>query len=323
MDVAITQSREWQKLQDDLGETSFFKQTEDYQYLAILKKAGAGNYLYCPYGPSLKTKKSLEKALKDLQVLAKKHNATFIRIEPILAIEPDFLRSTAKSLSFTIKKSKDLNPKETWVLDLTPDYATLITNFSQGTRTRYNTYAKKGLTVEQTTDPSEIHHLVALQKKLYEKKHLHAFSERYLKTELEQPFASLYLVKYHDTSDRPAGNYPADGQVIAASLFFDYNGTRYYMQSAADSDYKKLPATVALLTKALFDAKEQGMTAFDFWGIAPDDAPDNHPWKGFTEFKKSFGGAAIHYTGTYDLVLNPTKYKIYQLARKIKRASRR
>ena len=63
------------------------------------------------------------------------------------------------------------------------------------------------------------------------------------------------------------------------------------MQSAADIDYKKFPATVALLTTALFDAKEQGIKYFDFWGIAPEGAPDSHPWKGFTRFKQSFGGA--------------------------------
>lgn len=317
MNIPITQSREWQKLQDNLGETSFFEKTDDYQYLAILKKTPAGNYLYLPYGPVAKDKQSFKKSLKSLENLAKEHSAIFIRIEPQ---NPDF----TKSLPKTAKKSKDLNPKETWVLDVTPDMPTILTNFSQGTRTRYNTYAKKGLSVRSTKDPTEIKHLVSLQNKLFKEKNLNTFSENYLKTELEQPFATLYLVEYHHPENAEKDeSAPKDGQILAASLFFDYKDTRYYMQSAADTEYKKLPATVALLTTAIFDAKEQGTKYFDFWGIAPDDAPDSHPWKGFTKFKQSFGGFAVNYAGTYDIILSPAKYQLYKIFRKFYRFLRK
>ncbi len=317
MKIPITQSKEWQKFQDNLGETSFFEKTDDYQYLAILKNTPVGKYLYLPYGPVAKDKPAFKKSLKSLENLAKDHGTIFIRIEPQ---NPDFVKSLPKSA----KKSKDLNPKETWVLDITPDKPTILTNFSQGTRTRYNTYAKKGLSVRSTKDPTEIKHLVSLQNKLFKEKNLNTFSENYLKTELEQPFATLYLVEYHHPENAEKDeNTPKDGQILAASLFFDYKDTRYYMQSAADTEYKKLPATVALLTTAIFDAKEQGTKYFDFWGIAPEDAPDSHPWKGFTKFKQSFGGSAVSYAGTYDLVLNPAKYQLYEIFRKFHRFLRK
>lgn len=319
MFIPITQSEGWQKLQKDLGEISYFEKQHGYQYLAIEKHTRAGNYLFVPYGPIAENRESFKNALKSLQELAHKSSAIFIRIEPMDKEVANYLPSNAK-------KVHDIDPADTWVLDLTPDVATLLTNFSQGTRTRYNTYSKKGLTVEKTKNPEEIKHLVTLQAKLYKQKHLTAFSEKYLKTELEQPFSTLYIVKYNrelDTTYEQAkkegrlDNYPKDGQVLAASLFFDYENTRYYMQSAADGSYKKLPATVALLTKAIFDAKDQGIKYFDFWGIAPDNAPDDHPWKGFTEFKKSFGGEPRHYAGTYDIVLKPAKYKAFKALQKL------
>lgn len=312
MDVPITQSKEWQKLQDDLGETSFFEQGTDYQYLAILKKTPTGNYLYLPYGPVFKDKTGFKHALASIQNVAKQNNAIFIRIEPQDSKASSYLPENSA-------KTKDLDPKDTWVLDLTQEQTAIISNFSQGTRTRYNTYAKKGLVVESTEDTKEIKHLIALQNKLFRAKKLNAFSEKYLKTELEQPFATLYLVKYQPEESAKDDNLPATGQVLAASLFFDYQDTRYYMQSAADGDYKRLPATVALLTTAIFDAKAKGLKKFDFWGIAPEGASRSHPWYGFTEFKKSFGGAAVHYAGTYDIVLNPFKYQIYKLFRAINR----
>ena len=55
MNIPITQSKAWQTLQEDLGETSFFEKTEDYQYLAILTRRPGGNYLYLPYGPVAST----------------------------------------------------------------------------------------------------------------------------------------------------------------------------------------------------------------------------------------------------------------------------
>lgn len=317
MNIPITQSESWHKLQDTLGETSFFAKTPDYQYLAILMHTPVGNYLYLPYGPVADTKQGFNKALKSLESLGKEQSAIFIRIEPQ---DP----SAGQYLPHSAKKSKDISPKDTWVLDLTPDQATLLTNFSQGTRTRYNTYAKKGLSVEVTKDPEQIQHLVVLQAKLFKEKHLNTFSEDYLKAELSQPFASLYLVKYHHPASKDREEHePADGQVLAASLFFDHDGIRYYMQSAADIEYKKLPATVALLSKAIFDAKQQGIKRFDFWGIAPEGAPASHPWAGFTKFKQSFGGYPVSYAGTYDIILHPAKYHLYQLTRKLNLIRRR
>ena len=309
MNIPITQSREWQKLQNDLKETSFFEKTESYQYLAILKHTPVGNYLYLPYGPVAENEKAFKQALKSLNELAKSKNAIFIRIEPQ---DPN----QAKLLPKNTKKSKDLNPKDTWVLDLTAAKEDILHNFSQGTRTRYNTFAKKGLKVLKSTDPGDIHQLVSLQQKLAREKHIHAYPEDYLKAELAQPFATLYTVVFDGET---AENLPNKGDILAASLFFDFQDTRYYMQSAADSTFKKLPATVALLATAIFDAKEKGMKNFDFWGIAPDGASTDHPWYGFTEFKKSFGGNEVHYAGTYDIVLRPSKYQIYQSLRKLNR----
>ncbi|MBR1802077.1 peptidoglycan bridge formation glycyltransferase FemA/FemB family protein [Candidatus Saccharibacteria bacterium] len=311
MSFPLQQTKLWEKLQKDLGEETFFVEEKDFTYLAILKKTKFGNYLYLPYGPVLKTKSAYKKASESLCKLAKEKSVIFIRIEPE---SPENAREWLKSPNFT--KSTDLNPAHTWVLDLTTEKTEIIKNFSQGTRTRYNQFTKKGLTVEVTKDSEKINELVRLQHQVAKDKGINAFSENYLKAELEQPFASLYLVHYTDPADDK-------DKIIAASLFFDSDNTRYYMQSASDYNFRKLPATVALLTAALFDAKEKGLKFFDFWGIAPDGAPKDHPWAGFTEFKKSFGGFPVEYCGTYDLILNKSKYRLYNLARKANRLIRK
>jgi putative femAB family protein len=374
----LLQSKDWQKLQDDLGETTFFEETSKYKFLAIKKKIPFGYYLYLPYGPYLNPSATSEDAkacFTQIISLAKKESAIFIRIEPQKftnnsPIQMDNLSENQKKVNVAqyfnlnqklLRKTKDLNPAETWCLDLTSSVPEILTNFSQGTRTRHNNYKKKGLTVEVTKNPEDIRYLVSLQHKLAKERHIASFSEQYLKTELSQPFASLYLVRYQNpsttlptsaknaqvkntpektnlTSSTSAKNAlvetptkdikstkptPKDGEIIAASLFFDYQGTRFYMQSAANLDFKHLPATVALLSHAIFTAKEDGLKTLDFWGIAPEDADASHPWYGFTEFKKSFGGYEKIYAGTFDYLIDPRKYHLYSLLRKINRIKRK
>ena len=387
----LLQSKNWQKLQNDLGETTFFEETSKYKFLAIKKKIPFGYYLYLPYGPYLNPSATSEDAkacFTKIISLAKKESAIFIRIEPQKftnnsPIQMDNLSENQKKVNVAqyfnlnqklLKKTKDLNPAETWCLDLTSSVPEILTNFSQGTRTRHNNYKKKGLTVEVTKNPEDIKYLVRLQHKLAKERHIASFSEQYLKTELSQPFASLYLVRYQTpsatlptnakntqvkntpekanltsstrtklektniTSSTSAKNAlvetttkdikstkptPKDGEIIAASLFFDYQGTRFYMQSAANLDFKHLPATVALLSHAIFTAKEDGLKTLDFWGIAPENADTSHPWYGFTEFKKSFGGYEKIYAGTFDYLVDPKKYHLYSLLRKINRIKRK
>ena len=387
----LLQSKDWQKLQDDLGETTFFEETSKFKFLSIKKKIPFGYYLYLPYGPYLNPSATSEDAkacFKKLISLAKKESAIFIRIEPQKftnnsPIQMDNLSEKQKKVNVAqyfnlnqklLRKTKDLNPAETWCLDLTSSVPEILTNFSQGTRTRHNNYKKKGLTVEVTKNPEDIKYLVRLQHKLAKERHIASFSEQYLKTELSQPFASLYLVRYQTPSttlptsaknaqvknspkkadiasststklektniasstsaknalvETPSKDIkstkpaPKDGEIIAASLFFDYQGTRFYMQSAANLDFKHLPATVALLSHAIFTAKEDGLKTLDFWGIAPENADASHPWYGFTEFKKSFGGYEKIYAGTFDYLIDPRKYHLYSLLRKINRIKRK
>ena len=299
MEIPITQSREWEKLQQDLKETSFFKQAENYQYLAIKKSVPLGNYLYLPYGPVADTKEGIKLALKDLADLAKAENAIFIRVEPV---NPDHVNSLPKNS----KKSHDLNPKETWMLDLEGTDEEFKSRLPSRLLRYYKNREKNGITIETSKNPDDIRHLLSLQKSLAKKKNISTFSENYLKTELMQPFATLYLVKQ-------------DGNLLAAGLVFDHGETRYNLQGAQTDEGRKLHATGILTIQLINDAREKGLKKFDFWGIAPEGAPKNHPWAGFTNFKKTFGGYEVDHAGTYDIILSSTKYKSYQLLRKIRR----
>ncbi len=303
MEIPITQSSEWHKLQEELGEESILVEKEGYQYLAIIKPTPVGNYLYCPYGPVAEDKTSFNNALGSLNDLAKDKSAIFIRVEP-------YDEAFKINLPDSAKKSTDLNPKETWILDLTGNDEEFKLRLPSRLLRYHKSAAKKGIIIEKSTNPDDIKYLLKLQQALASEKGISTFSENYLKTELKQPFASLYLVKY-------------EGSIIAAGLVFDDETTRYNLQGAQSDTGRKLHATGILTIQLILDAREKKLKSFDFWGIAPDDAPDDHPWKGFTAFKKTFNGIEVKHAGTYDIVLSPFKYHLYQIIRKVNRFIRK
>jgi len=307
MKIPITQSEAWHKLQTDLGEKSELITGKNYHFLAITKHTPAGNYLYCPYGPVAEDKESFKQAIEHLSRIAKQNKAVFIRVEPQL-------EDSAKYFPKSAKKSTDLNPKETWLLDLTGNDEELKTRLPSRLLRYYRAAAKKGITIETSHNPDDIHYLLDLQKALAAEKGISTFSENYLKTELGQPFATLYLAKYRENQLE---------KVIAAGLVFDDDTTRYNLQGAQSDEGRKLHVTGILTIQLILDAKAKGLQTFDFWGIAPEGASPDHPWAGFTNFKKTFAGYEKDYAGTYDLVLKPAKYKLYQSTRKLNRLIRR
>lgn len=310
MQTSLLQSKKWQKLQDDLGETTFTANEDDFSYLAILKNTPFGKYLYLPYGPVYDTEKGFKNALRDLSNLAERNQAFFIRIEPQDKENAKLLTKKASFAGLTIKKSKDLNPAETWVIDLSGSDDDLKKRLPSRLLRYWRAMDKNGFKIETSKNPEDVKYLLDLQKKLAKKKKISTVSESYYKTQLKQDFATLYLVK-------------KDDKVVAAGLVFDFKNTRYNLQGAQDEEYRKFHATGILTIQLILDAKAKGLKIFDCWGIAPENAPKNHPWAGFTAFKKTFEGRKVDYCGDYDLILSKRKYRLYKGFRKVNRLIRK
>lgn len=304
MEIPILQSEAWKKLQDDLKEKSFLVKEKGFQYLAILKNTPVGNYLYCPYGPVAAEKSDFKHALASLENLGKENNCIFVRIEPVNEEYAKFLPKNAK-------KSQDLNPKETWLLDLAGSEEDLKAKIPSRLFRYYKNLEKSNLKIEVSHTADDIKHLINLQNALAIKKGINTFSETYLKTEAKQPFSTIYLLKSL-----------TNNEVIAAGLVFDDDHTRYNLQGAQSEEGRKLHATGILTVQLILDAHKKGLKHFDFWGIAPENAPKNHPWAGFTNFKKTFAGYEVKHAGDYDIILSK-KYTLYQIFRKINRLIRK
>lgn len=320
----LLQSEEWEKYEKLEGKKAFRLKGDGYETTCWVNETPFGNYLMVGYGPHLKDKDALKPALKALKMAGEKHKCFFVRIEPTLEVKSLLVASGAK-------KVKNIEPEHTWVLDLKPDENELLAGM-EGRKVRYwRNMAKKGIMIRKTQDAEEIGVLTGFLKGLGEKDHFTPQTEGHLKNQMKAGFATLYITELVVDKEGNSANLVEKTErdveklkkiPIAAALVYDYQGTRYYAHAATDFDHRKLMAGTILLIQMILDAKKQGSDIFDFWGITTS-TDENHPWYGFTLYKKSFGGRQVDFSGTYDLVLQPVKYSLYNMARKANLAVRK
>lgn len=359
----LLQSKEWQKYEELEGHQTIRLEGKNYALTAVLHETPLLNYLYVPYGPSASNKTALLNALKALKRFAESKNISFIRIEPTLALGAPEMAKIAKKLGLKCQKSHDLDPAHTWILDLNTNQEDLLKNMESRKVRYWRNHEKKGMKIRTTKDPSEITILTDLLKNLGEIDNFTPQTETHLKNQLKSGFATLYIIELQREDSEPSseggesgdttlsssgalrrlqpsdrGRAPmttgdanpgatedssiSDSNPIAAALIYDHDETRYYAHAATDFTHRKLAAGSILLIQMILDAKESGKKFYDFWGITISN-DKNHPWYGFTQYKKSFGGRQVDYTGTYDLILHPFKYNLYSLLRKINRSLRK
>ena len=116
----------------------------------------------------------------------------------------------------------------------------------------------------------------------------------------------LYCATYRDT-------------LLAAILVVYFGDTATYLYGGSAPRNREAMAPYALQWTAIQDACAAECRYYDFWGIAPNDDP-SHPWAGITRFKEGFGGQFIAFAGAYDYVYKFLRYRLFNTARRIKRA---
>lgn len=93
-----------------------------------------------------------------------------------------------------------------------------------------------------------------------------------------------------------------DGESGAIFLYADE--IAYYWQAFSSKKGRKQSAQYKILWSGIVWAKKRGAKIFDFEGIYDERFP-NKRWKGFTHFKKSFGGYEVEYPGAFIKFLIP------------------
>ncbi|TSC82344.1 MAG: FemAB family protein [Parcubacteria group bacterium Gr01-1014_20] len=299
------QSWEWGELQRNLGREVFHVSVADLSALLIKYKLPFGlNYFYVPRGPSGSLKK-LEILISEIQKLKERHKVIFLRVEPAVEENTED-KKILQVLGF--KKSKQVQPETTAVLNLKIKESELYEKLDKDTRYAIKTAQKRGVKIIKIESTKE-----KLEK-------FNEFWEIFEATNKRHELRT-YPEKYYREVFALTGNCRSKiflGQVgdktVSAALIIHFAESSTYGLASSLEGYGKFNAPSLLLWEAILDAKANGLNIFDLWGIDEN----NKKWSGITSFKKSFGSQTVKYIGTWDLALNKKWHFLFQLIKKFK-----
>lgn len=89
-----------------------------------------------------------------------------------------------------------------------------------------------------------------------------------------------------------------NNKFLAGTVILTTTDSAYYYYAFTSKEGRKKFAQYLLVWEAIKLAKKQGCRIFDFEGIYDERFPQK-AWKGFSHFKKSFGGKEVEYPGSF------------------------
>jgi len=282
---SFLQSTNWLEFQKSLG-----REVWQIDSILVIKHNLPFRKSYF-YSPRCESKFLSESFLNKIKEIAKQENTIFFKAESF-----DLARGKPDLEKFGFKKSTNIQPKKTLILDTSKSEQELLNQMHYKTRYNIKLADKKGISVKK--DKSKFEDFWQLIQETSKRDSFRPHPKEYYRKMLEIPGIELFVAEFK-------------GKIIAANVVVFYDKQAIYLHGASDYEYRNLMAPYLLQWEQIKEAKKRGCLEYDFWGI------DERKWPGVTRFKKGFGGREVEYPGAFDLVFQPIWYKIYKIARKI------
>lgn len=302
LNSSVLQSAEWAKFQQSLGRRVYFDEAKTWSWVGFERISKGLRYLMLPYGPTIRDDKKA--CLDSIIKTATEAGFDFVRIEPIGTIDAQDLKD------LHAREIKEVDPQHTQLISLDIPLDQLRMNLRSGHRNPVNTATKRKVKVYSSQDSAELPDFLNLMHETAK----HAGIKNYDDSYYQQLVATLMpssVAKFYVAT--------VNGKKASVSIIYDWNGTRYYASAGNDQILNRASqASVVNVWTMIADAKKAGMHTFDLWGVAPESASPSHKWAGISNFKRGFGGNTVGTIGTWDIPLRKTKYKAYEVYRKLR-----
>jgi peptidoglycan pentaglycine glycine transferase (the first glycine) len=295
--------------------------------------------LYLPKGPLLDwTNESLRnRVLNDLQSLAKKQGAIFLKMDPDVVLGTGVPSSASEVVDHSGRailselerrgwrySSNQIQFKNTVLIGLNPSEEELLARMKQKTRYNIRLAEKKGVAL-RIGKPGDFAMLYKMYAETSIRDGFVIRDEGYYKivwqtfmARDQSPVSNLQspITNYRETSlwDQLPSTEPliaeVGGEPIAAIFVFYFAGRSYYVYGMSrDLHREKMPAYL-LQWEAIKRAKARGCKVYDLWG-APDVFDESDSMWGVYRFKEGLGGEVVRTLGAWDFAPNPFWYKLY------------
>jgi lipid II:glycine glycyltransferase (peptidoglycan interpeptide bridge formation enzyme) len=278
---------------------------------ALMRPAGFGKQVaYVPHGPiwdrsAPDADRVFAWLIQGLRSLARKEKALVVKMDPRAeaGAPADF---AALVTEHQLRRAPDLQAPTTRIVDLLDGGEQLEASWHADARRLMRRAEREGtqVTISREPDEADISILHDLLEIAGDRADFRVRSPAFL-TRLATEFAS--------TGGWYVGIARVDGTPIASMAFPRIGDRAYYLYGALlrDARYKHHYGSHAVMAAMLKALAADGCRSVDAWGVVEPDDPDADPaWKGFSDFKRTFGGEPIRHPGLYDLVTDRFWYGI-------------
>ena len=281
-------------------------------YTGHLEPAKRGDHLQIAGGPIIdwNNREATKALFADIHEQAKSLGAVYARVRPQRPLSDASLSDMAY---YGLRRAPMyLSVEFAGVLDLTKSEDDILAGMRQRLRRALRKAAKNDITVETSTDPGDIKEFYDIQLQTAGRHGFVAFDQAFL----EKQFAAF-------AADDNAVLYTArkDGEILAQNFMIFYGNEASYHYGVSTQLGTKLSGAPLLHMQAMRDARERGITRYNFWGIVDED-DTGHRFYGVSVFKRGFGVDELRYTPAHDLVVQPFGYLKTRLIESIRRAKR-
>ena len=295
----LVQSPQWGKFKNEYGTKAV--RVENIMYTVHKIPFTSYYYAYCPKVNPFEIKWSVVK-----QSMAD-NNCVALNFDV-----PNVLKGSTeeKEALEMFRPNCEKSPKNTFaqfniLLDLNQSEEKLLENMHKKHRYNLKYAQKKGVLVKQGQSPEDFENFFSLLKSTAVRQKYYIHPKEYYKKiwELLQPLGMCRIL-----------NANFEDKVLASWMLFTYEGVLYYPYGGSSEENQNLFASTLVCWEAIKLGKSLECKTFDMWGAAKDVNDTTDPWYGFTNFKIKFGGRHVEYMDSYDLILNPTVYKLFNAA---------
>jgi lipid II:glycine glycyltransferase (peptidoglycan interpeptide bridge formation enzyme) len=195
---------------------------------------------------------------------------------------------------------------QTRMVELADDES-LMGGFDKDTRYAIRRSQREGVSVSVVTDAADTMAIDALHGLVLETQRRAGFP---------RPSLDRYRIAWQGlaAAGRASILEARRGEELLASGMLVVEGERsFYLFAGSRREEQGEPkhyASYLLQWEMMRRARELGSHTHDLWGIAPDGAGPDHAWHGVGLFKKGFGGRAVRWAGTWDVVIDANLYRL-------------
>ena len=281
------------------------------------------NLLYIPHGPILRLVRqsfsdggSLDeggamdiflKEFRDkLLEIVKEENAIFVRFDFYFHNwnyrSKENLNKYFKKVPNYAYSSVYFQPKYEWVLNIDKPENELLSSMHPKNRYNIRLAENKGVAIEIIENNFEKYFetFFSLLSETAKRDNFHLHPKAYYQnvfTTLEKNNAFLIVARYGE-------------KILLVNLTLLFGGTAYFLFGGSSGEHKNLMFSHLAQWEAIKEAKQREFRIYNFGGV---DGGEQKNLGGVSFFKKRFGGQLLEYSDSYDLILKPFWYYLYNL----------